>query len=71
MTAFQALVITGMSNETDEGWITLVSFNASTTPFSPQKPNAPGLLKYIRWQGTGLAGGTAVSFRIEGMLRNN
>ena len=72
-TNFVVSIITGMSADTEDGWVTISSFTSITAPSATsfEKKNFPQLLKYLRWKVTGFTGPTAVSFTIRGMLRNN
>lgn len=71
VTAFQLEIITGMSTATEDGWVSAGTFTAGTTVFAPEKVNFPRLLKYIRWRVITITGGTAVTFSIRGMGRDN
>lgn len=64
-------IITGMSKETEDGWVPLQSFTGVTASNIPQKLGFTGLLRYVRWKVTGFTGGTAAAFSITGMARNN
>ena len=68
---FQVSVLTGMSDTTDEGWVSAGAFTASNSGTFVEKRNFPGLLKYVRWQVQGLTGGTSVTFSVSGMGRSN
>jgi len=78
MGSFVVTLLTGMSTESEDGWFPVVSF-ANIVTSAPgaggaanlDKKNVPGLLRYLRWKVTSFAGGTAVSFTVRGMLRNN
>ncbi|MFZ5477061.1 MAG: hypothetical protein ACOZNI_09830 [Myxococcota bacterium] len=65
-------LITGMQKETELGWVTLISFtaaNLAAVGASDIKTASQGLLKYVRWEVTGLGGATSFVFDIGGMLR--
>lgn len=65
-------LLTGMSNETENGWVVLLTFTAANLngPNTNDVQNASTkLLKYLRWEVTGLGGATAVTFDLSGMLR--
>lgn len=66
-------LITGMQKDTEDGWVPLLTFNiASSAPFFDDKHVQDKLLKYIRWELSGLSGTTpAVTFNIQGILRTN
>jgi hypothetical protein len=65
-------IITGMQMETEDGWVVAGTFSVVSASNSALKLNVTGLLKYIRWELSGLTGTTpAVTFTIGGMLRNN
>jgi len=62
-------LITGMQVDSEDGWVTLVTFSAQTTANSFDLQNATtGLLRYIRWEVLSLGGATAVTFMNNGML---
>jgi hypothetical protein len=66
-------IITGMQRESQNGWVEYLAF----TPGTLNAPNTwqalqgtTRLLRYIRWEVTGLGGATAVTFQINGMARS-
>jgi hypothetical protein len=65
-------LITGMQMDSEDGWVVAASFPTVSASNTPQKLNVTGLLKYIRWELSGLTGTTpVVTFSISGILRNN
>lgn len=65
-------LITAMQNDTEQGWVELVAFSSVSTANTYDVQNVIAkLLKYIRWEVTGLGGATAITFSIDGMLRTN
>lgn len=71
VTTFIVSIMSGMQLETDDGWVALAPFASVTTANGTAVLNVPKLFKYIRWKVTTITGGTAVSFTIRGMARNN
>lgn len=65
-------IITGMQNETEEGWVPVSAFSAVTSSGNAQKANFTGFLRYIRWEISALTGtGVVAAFTLTGMLRSN
>lgn len=65
-------LITGMTKETEDGWVVLVSFTAAnlTAVAGADIVNASTkMLKYLRWEVTGLGGASNMTFDLQGMLR--
>lgn len=61
---------TGMQVQSDNGYVQLLQFVTTTTPNIWQWPSIQtGLLRYLRWNVTALAG-TAATFTIRGMARH-
>ena len=59
-----------MQNESESGWVDLISFASLDGPDKFDVQNAPAkILKFIRWEVTGLGGATSVTFTVNGMLR--
>ena len=52
-------------------WVEVATYSNNTTAPLAEKKNFAGLAKYIRWKVKTIVGGTAVTFSIRGMLRNN
>lgn len=71
MTTFTVSIITGMSLDSEEGWVTLGSFANNLVTGSPELKRFVGPLRYIRWKVTGFQGGTAVFFSVRGMARSS
>ncbi len=63
-------VITGMSMDSEDGWVTAGLFSASSAVNFQEKKNITGLLRYVRWKTT-LATATSAMFNVRGMARNN
>ncbi len=65
-------IITGMQLDTEDGWVVAGTFNVVSTTNNSQKLRVSELLKYIRWEVSGVTGTTpAVTFLISGMLRQS
>ncbi len=65
-------IITGMQIDSEDGWVVAGTFAVVSTTNTSQKLRVDGLLKYIRWEVSGITGTTpAVTFLINGMLRQN
>ncbi len=65
-------LLTGMQRESTDGWVTLLTFTSGTLngPNTYEAVNASTkLLKYIRWEVTGVGGASAITFTVCGMLR--
>lgn len=65
-------LITGMQKETEDGWVTLLSWTAGNldTLGDCECINASTrVLKFIRWEVTGVGGAASITFDISGMLR--
>ncbi len=71
VTSVTVSILTGMSLESEDGWVTINSFAALTTANTADKKAFTGVLKYIRWKVTAVTGTGAASFNIRGMARNN
>lgn len=72
VTAFQVDLLTSMQNTSEAGWSVAASFAGATTAGGvPEKKSVTGLLKYLRWRVTTITNGTAMTFVIVGMARNN
>lgn len=71
VTVFVVALITGMSLESEDAWVEAGTFASNVTPNLAEKKNFTGLLKYVRWKVKTITGGTAVTFSVRGMLRNN
>lgn len=71
VTAFVVSIITGMTLESEDAWVEVATYSNNTTAPLAEKKNFAGLAKYIRWKVKTIVGGTAVTFSIRGMLRNN
>ncbi len=65
-------IITGMQLDSEDGWVVAGTFATVNTTNTAVKMRVPELLKYIRWEVSGLTGTTpAVTFLISGMLRQS
>ena len=71
VTVFTVSITSGMSLESDDGWVTLASFASTVAPNGTATLNVPRLFRYLRWRVTTMTGGTAVMFTIPGVARNN
>jgi len=63
-------LITGMSTDTEAGWVSVASFTSSSAANFQEKKSFPALLKFVRWKAT-LVTATAAMFSVRGMARNN
>ncbi len=63
-------LITGMSMESEDVWLTVASFTASSAVNFQEKKNFAGLLRFVRWKAT-LVTATAATFSVRGMARTN
>ena len=63
-------IITGMQTDTDDGWVNAGSFNAVTGANFHDKLHVKELLKYIRYEVTGMTF-TDITLQIGGVLRVN
>ncbi len=63
-------IITAMQNESEDGWVDLISFTSVTASQTYVKSQGRPL-KFIRWQVSALNGtAPALTFTITGMLRD-
>ena len=70
-TGFQLELLTGMSTESEDGWVSMGIFSAVTMPNKSEKKDFSGPLKYVRWKVLSLGTFTAVTFSLRGMGRSN
>ena len=71
-TGLSLRLLTSMQKESTDGWVPYMTF----TPGNLNAANkfevlnaSTKLLKYLRWEVTGLGGATAITFSLGGMLR--
>jgi hypothetical protein len=72
VTGLAVRLISGMQKETSTGWVEVAAFTPgglNTVGKADAVHVSEKLLKYLRWEVTGLGGATAVVFDIAGMLR--
>jgi hypothetical protein len=61
---------TSMQNESEDGWLTAVTYTSVTSANTAEVKNITQFLRYLRWTATlGGSGSPAVTFTIQGMGR--
>lgn len=69
---FAIRLLTGMQRETETGWVVLATFtpaNLASVGASDIQNASTKVLKYVRYEVTGIGGATAIVFDIGGLLR--
>ena len=67
-------IVTGVQKGSETGWVELVAFTSASLDAVNDSNAVHGedkLLKYIRWEVTGLNGADSIVFDISGMLRKH
>jgi len=72
LTSFTVDLYTANQNQTDDGWLAIGStlFSGTTNNTWQKVSYSSGLLRYLRWKVTSIAGGTAATFFIRGVGRS-